>query len=301
MIKTCPYCARPNGGQFPDEVKPGVQYGTKLKSLVVYLVQYHLLPWQRTCELIGDLFGQQIAEGTLQAALEECAGELQESSEQIKEAIIDSSVVHFDETGFYVAGRREWLHVASTPTLTYYSTHPKRGAEATTRIGILPGFGGRAVHDAWSSYFTYSCSHALCNAHHLRELTFVAEQMKQSWAEEFKELLLDIKQAVEQARAAGLSALPQSTLKRFAQQYDRLILVGLELPDNLTPAPSGKRGPTKKSKSRNLLDRLSRYKAETLAFMFDFSIPFDNNQAVRSVLPKRSRDREWETLTSNGL
>lgn len=283
LNKLCPGCGAPNCGEFPAQVKPGVQYGSNLKALAVYLVQYQLLPWQRTSEMLRDLFGQSLAEGTLWAALNECAAGLQEPEEKLKAALTLAPIVNFDETGFYVSTRREWLHVASTPWLTYYGPHAKRGAAACDEIGILPNFTGRAIHDAWGTYFKYSCTHGLCNAHHLRELTFVEEQLGQAWGKAMKDLLLDIKQSVAQARAGGASSLPQARRREFEKAYDRVLASGLAAPENQPPPPNGKRGRLKQSKAKNLLDRLSQHKAETLAFMHDFEVPFDNNQAERDL------------------
>lgn len=283
LEKVCPCCGTLNCGELPAGVAPGVQYGPNIKSLAVYLVQYHLLPWQRTCEMLGDLFGQPLAEGTLASALNECADSLEKSEEELKQAITLAPVAHFDETGLYVAGHREWLHVASTPLLTHYGPHAKRGAEATREIGILPAFTGRAIHDAWAPYFDYACAHGLCNAHHLRELTFVHEQLGQAWAKEMKDLLVEIKEAAEQARARGATALRQAQQRRFDKTYDQLLAAGLEFPENQPPPPNGKRGRPKQSKAKNLLDRLAQRKGETLAFMYDFTVPFDNNQAERDL------------------
>lgn len=283
LVKTCPRCGTRTGGKFPVGVTPGVQYGPQLKSLVVYLVDYHLLPWQRTCELLGDVLGQPIAEGTLAAAITDCAQGLMESEEQIKQALTRAPVAHFDETGLYVAGRREWVHVASTALLTHYGPHAKRGGAATQAIGILPAFTGRALHDAWAPYFEYACVHGLCNAHHLRELTFVHEQLGQGWAGEMKALLVTIKQAVARARAGGATALAKGQQRRFAKRYDRLLATGLQVAENHPPPATGKRGRPRQTKAKNLLDRLGQYKAETLAFMTDFAVPFDNNQAERDL------------------
>lgn len=281
--KCCPWCGTTSRGHFPEGVAPGAQYGDQLKALLVYLTNYHLLPWQRTCELISDLLGQPLAEGTLQAALSACSAGLAATEAQIKDAISGAAVANFDETGLYVAGHRHWLHVSSTPTLTHYAAHPKRGAAATAEIGILGRFRGRACHDAFASYFTYECEHGLCNAHHLRELTFVKEQLAQDWAGEMKGLLLEIKQSVEQARAHGQTSLSAAQAAQFELTYDQLLAAGLQLPDNLPPPPNGKRGRRKQSKAKNLLDRLAKYKGETLAFMHDFRVPFDNNQAERDL------------------
>jgi transposase len=283
LEKECPWCGTLTGGEFPASVAPGVQYGPQLKALAVYWVQYHLLPWQRTCEMLGDLFGHPLAEGTLASALTECAAVLEKSEEEIKHALTRAPVATFDETGLYVAGRREWMHVASTPLLTHYGPHAKRGAEATQAIGILPAFTGRAMHDAWAPYFDYSCAHGLCNAHHLRELTFVHEQLGQAWAKEMKDVLVTIKHAVEHARGGGATALPKAQQRRFEKTYDHLLATGLQMPENHPRPSTGKRGRPKQSKAKNLLDRLARRKGETLAFMSDFTVPFDNNQAERDL------------------
>jgi transposase len=283
VSKVCPACRMLNCGEFPREVAPGVQYGPHLKALGVYLVNYQLLPWQRTCELISDLTGQWIAEGTLAAALAECARNLEQPEQQIKRAIQQAALAHFDETGLYVTEQRQWLHVSSTASLTHYGHHPKRGAEATKEIGILPVFSGRAIHDHFAPYFSYSCDHGLCNAHHLRELTFIHERQHQAWAGEMKQLLVKIKQSVEKTAAIGATTLPKAAQRKFERAYDRLITQGLQLPENQQRQRTGQRGPAKQSKAKNLLDRLSQHKRETLAFMSDFAIPFDNNQAERDL------------------
>lgn len=281
--KICPCCGEVTSGAFPSDITPGVQYGHNLKALVVYLINYQLIPWQRTCELISDLVGQPIAEGTLASVLAECSMNLTQPEREIMEAIKEAKIGNFDESGFYVAGRRHWVHVASTEFLTHYGTHPKRGAKAMDEIGILPAFGGRAMHDHFQPYFNYPCDHGLCNAHHLRELTFIYEQKNQAWAGDMKQLLIDIKKAVDEAARAGARALPLPEQRKFKRAYDRHIARGLKLPENQPQPRKGKRGPVKQSKAKNLLDRLSQHKQETLAFMADFDIPFDNNQAERDI------------------
>jgi transposase len=266
LEKVCPRCGTLNRGEFPGGVMPGVQYGPNLKSVAVYLVQYHLLPWQRTCEMLGDLFGQILAEGTLWSAINEGADSLEKPEAAIKQAITQAAVANFDETGISVSARREWLHVASTPLLTPYGPHAQRGTEATTAIGILPAFTGRAIHDAWAPYFDYFCAHGLCNAHHLRELTFVHEQLGQAWVKGMKAVLVASKQAVEQARECGATALPKAQQRRFEKTYEQLLATGLQVPENHPPPSTGKRGRPRQSKAKNLLDRLSQRQGETLAF-----------------------------------
>src|SRR6266700_4189915 len=150
-----------------------VQYGMRLGAMAVYLVQQQLLPWARACEVLSDLVGAEISEGTLASLIARCAQNLGKVEAHIKEALVQAEVLHQDETGLYVKGERHWIHVACTAQLTHYAVHPKRGKDALDAIGILPRFQGTSVHDGWRSYFRYACSHALCLVHVLRELTFL--------------------------------------------------------------------------------------------------------------------------------
>lgn len=186
-------------------------------------------------------------------------------------------MVHLDETGFYVEGKRCWLHSASTEGLTHYGWHAKRGKEATDEIGILPGFGGGAVHDGSSPYFRYGCEHALCNAHHLRELTFVQEQDGQAWAGDMKELLWRSRPGWNRPKRAEPGAWTRPPGGHSRPATDR------SWPRGWKPRPPGQRGRRKQSKAKNLLDRLTAHQPSVLAFMEDFQVPFDNNLAERDL------------------
>jgi transposase len=283
VLKECPGCGQPNAGVFPEAVPTGASYGAGVKSFVTSLNQEHLVPSERSCQIFEDLFGQPIAEGTLHAAVTFCAAELVETEARIKQGLIRSEVVNCDETGMYVEAKREWLHSASTPQLTHYACHEKRGSAATQAIGILPEFKGRAIHDGFRAYWQYDCEHGLCNAHHLRELTFVHEQLQKQWAGQMKELLVEIKHTVDTAKEQQKTVLEPEQLTDYEQRYAALLQAGTEEEQGDAPPATGQRGPKKQSKSKNLLDRLEKYKEETLAFMTDFAVPFDNNLAERDL------------------
>lgn len=283
-IKECPACGKRSRGQFPVGVDHPVQYGPRLKATAVYLNQYQLIPLQRTKEVFWDVFSHGLSEGTLGNATEECFGKLAKVEDAIKAGIRQSEVAHFDETGVRVEAQTQWLHSASTPTLTHYGVHEKRGKEAMEAIGILPFFRGTAVHDHWKPYFYYDCAHALCNAHHLRELRAVHEQYEQAWGKDMMDLLREAKAAVATAPTQSLREQRQQR-GAIERRYDTIVAQGLLA--NPPPAPSesepNKRGRKKQSKPKNLLDRLRDYKKQVLAFLSDPFVPFDNNQGERDI------------------
>jgi transposase len=285
----CPHCHTTNRGAFPTDITQPVQYGPGVLSLCVYLMQYQLLPYARTRQLLFDLFGCAPCEGTLASALSTCHARLAPVEAAIKEAIVCAPVGHFDETGVRIGQRLLWLHTASTKTLTFYAHHGKRGRDALNAIGLLPRFAGTSVHDAWASYFGYACTHALCNAHLLRELIGLFEQTKQTWTQRMMALLLSLKRAKETAQEKGETALCTARLRRFAHTYHQIVARGLR--QNPPPEATGKRGRPQKCAARNLLERLQTHGQAVLRFAFDFSVPFDNNLAERDLRMLKVRQK----------
>jgi hypothetical protein len=280
--KECPHCKTVSTAVFPARVSQPMQYGDNIRQWIVYMLNFLMVPVGRTAKFLQDFLGIHMSEGTVINIQKECAGNLAEFEQKIKAALCKEPVVHFDETGYYIDKLRQWLHVASTKELTLYMPHPKRGKEAMDAMGILPGFEGVAVHDFWGSYMDYPCGHELCNVHHLRDLTFCAEQEKNIWAEHMSELLLKVKSQVEAAKAQKLQSLESAQVTEFEQQYDALVETGKK-EHPLPERQKGKRGKVKKSKTRNMIERFDQHRKSILGFMNDFQIPFDNNLAEQDI------------------
>jgi len=290
VTRCCPGCGAETSGAFPPEVAAPVQYGPGVATLAVYVTQEQLLPLARTSAVLAEVFGCPVSERTVESAVGECHERLAEVEAAIKQGVTEATVAHFDETGVNITGQTSWVHGARTAHLTFYAVHQKRGRAAMDAIGVVPRFRGRAVHDGLPSYWPYGqCAHALCNAHHLRELTFVQEHLGQEWARDLKGLLREIKQAVDDARGQELTALPTDAQREFAWRYDALLEEGMRA--NPPPPPTGQRGRPKRGKAGSLVDRLREHKAETLAFMTDLTVPFDNNQAERDIRMTKVREK----------
>jgi transposase len=285
-IKVCPACGQASTGAFPPAVTHAVQYGPGVQTLASYLTNHHYIPVERTAEIFADVLQHRVSEATVLQASEQLDKWIEPSTAAVKGMLRAAEGLHVDESGLRVTGKLHWLHVACTERLTSYEVHAKRGHEAMEDAEILGAFRGTAVHDHWKPYFTYdACSHALCNAHHLRELGFIHQQYQQTWAKDMVELLLEIKAAVEATPAPAMSVAP-SEREGFEKRYDDVVQAGFEA--NPAPKPSREGGGTRRGRPKppppvNLLVRLRDFKGQVLAFMSDFRIPFDNNQGERDI------------------
>jgi len=285
-IKLCPHCGTRNKADFPEGVPQTVGYGPECKAQIAYWHTYQMIPLERVCEMAEDLWGHRPAEGTVLDICREGAEQVHPVQSAIREHLKQQEPIgHFDETGMRVEGKLRWLHTASTALLTYYAIHTRRGQQAMDAIGILPDMQGIAMHDGWKAYFRYpGLVHALCNAHLLRELIFVKEQYRQVWAAKMILLLREIKKTVDTQRGKR-NALPADQGREWERQYDNLIRLGLRN-NPAQKVPEGvqrKRGRIRQSPPRNLLLRMRVHKKAVLLFMWDFRVPFDNNQAERDI------------------
>jgi len=267
--------------EFPEGVNKAVQYGNGVKSHSAYLSNYQLIPLDRVREHFAGELGLPISKGTVSNINDEVVKKLKSIGfeEWIKRSLINSGVVNADETGSNVNGIGHWLHSLSTSKLTLYHMDAKRGSEAMDRMGVLAEYKGILCHDHWSSYYKYACKHSLCNAHHQRELEYAFENDGQEWADKMFKILVEIKNKVD---ASPKGYLTGKEIERYEKRYYKILLNGRqECP--LAPRELGKKGRQKKSKSRNLLDRLLNFKDDTLRFMKESDVPYTNNTAERDI------------------
>lgn len=265
---------------FPEAVNRPVQYGINLKAHSVYLSQYQLIPYNRIEETFQDQTGIPVSSGSIYNFNEDAYEKLEAFDAIVRAKLINSGVCHADETGININGDRRWLHCVSNDDWTYFLPHEKRGGDAMNEMGILPHFKGVLCHDHWKPYFKYDCDHSLCNAHHLRELQRAWEQDKQEWARDIRVLLLEINTAVDDA---GGTLTPEASLEFRCRYKQRLEEGQKECPPPDESQRNGKRGRLKRSKARNLLERLIDYEKETLRFMDEEGVPFTNNQGENDI------------------
>jgi transposase len=260
---------------FPKDVTRPVQYGIGVKVNAVYMSQYQLIPYNRIQDHFLDQMGIPVSAGSIVNFSKDTFERLESFESWVKEQLVSSALIHSDETGINIGGTRRWLHTVSSEDFTCFYPHAKRGSEAMDEMGILSAYKGIICHDHWKPYFRYGGSHALCNAHHLRELERAVEQDKQKWAGQMIALLKEINRAT---RDAG-GCLERARSEHYRKRYRGLLLEAeTECPP---PNETGKkkRGRTARSKARNLLERLRDFENETLRFMVDQNVPFSNNQA----------------------
>jgi len=276
----CAACGAQTRAPFPDGVNAPVQYGPRIGAFVLYLLHYQLLPEKRLVELMADLLGVTLAAATIAGISRDFARRFQGFADVVRDHIAAAPVKHMDETGFRIGGKTRWLHVACTALLTFYRVCAKRGS-------LLANVAGIVVHDHWKPYYTMpGVLHALCNAHHLRELKALVEIEKEEWARKMQRLLRRACHAANLARERGAPLKP-SLIALTERRYDAVVAEGLAFHKAQAPLArpvTGGRKPRGRPPRRtghNLLLRLATRKQDTLRFLHDPAVPFTNNQAER--------------------
>ena len=285
----CSGCASHVRACFPAEVKAPVQYGDRIKALVIYLQIYQLLPCERLSQLCEDVFNCPISPATVANFLKKAGARAQPVVQKIKEKIRQAPFIHCDETGLSLFGKGHWLHTASTPRFTFLHIDQKRGYQAIKTMDILEGYKGWTIHDYYSSYYRMEgLLHGLCNAHHIRDLTYIDEELGQHWAGDMIGLLLKSKEHKERELARG-RCVGAKTLDRLQNRYFQILEEGY----CLNPEPQrrpGQRGRIKRGKALNLLNRFRDRHEEVIAFL-THDIPFDNNEAERDLRMMKTKQK----------
>lgn len=295
LAAPCAVCGKICRGEFPDGIFAPVQYGPAALAAMVHLTHHHMMPVQRTAALMGDFFGLAVSEATVLAASEDARVRLQPTVDSIGQAIRDAKIAHADETGMRVAGSLHWMHALATTMLTWMACHTKRGRAAFDAFAILPKFMGTLIHDGWKPYRELLCKHGLCNTHHLRELTYVFEELGQAWA---GRMIVLLTAACHEVNELG-SPLSADRIADFRSRYAEILAEG-DAVNPLLPK-SGKRGRTRQSKPANLLLRLRLYADDVWRFATDHNVPFTNNLAEQAVrMPKVKQKISGGFRTKNG-
>jgi transposase len=283
-------CGHVHTGQFPAGVNATVQYGPRAQAAMVHLNQNHAVSVQRTAALMQDFFSLPVSQATVVKAAQTGADLLRPTVQDIGQAIVGSAVAHADESGLRVVKKLHWLHVLVTDTLTWMGCHPKRGGQAFESLALLQQFKGVLVHDGWLPYKALACQHALCNQHHLRELTYLLEEQHQAWAGDMIELLThanhqDNLNCFDGKAPSYDSKTYQSEVRDLRDLYDAILAQAQA--ENPIALSTGKRGRPKQSKATNLIGRLRDYSDDVWRFMTQVGVPFTNNLAEQTVrMPK---------------
>jgi transposase len=274
-VKYCTCCNKTVTALFPSGVRAPVQYGEVIRSWSVYYQYQHFIPEDRLQQLFSDLYGIQLATATLAGYNRIAFDALAPFEESLLALVKTAAVKNLDETGLRIAGKTQWLHVASTKSATYYHVSPKRKS-------LIDGLSGTVVHDHWKSYYTlFGVEHGLCNQHHLRELKAIIEYDHEPWASDMRRLL---RVALRCRHFHGSNVIPPGRLKWLTTIYDRIIKTGLAFHTAKTPLPcKGKQGRQPKRTGHNLLLRLFHYKQDVLRFLHDPAVAFTNNDAERDL------------------
>jgi len=281
----------------PPEVTAPTCYGPGIRALAVYLSVYQHLPYERLAKVFADVVGIPVSVGAIMEMVGEAGGALGLFASVVTDLLRDAPAVHFDETGARVEGSLHWIHVASNALYTLLSCHQRRGSVAMDDMGVIAKMTGTAIHDGWKPYRSYDVVHGLCNAHHLRELDGVTERFAQEWAEQMITLLLDAKEAVEQAIERGDSGLDPAVLHSIRVRYGKLVSKGRSANEEATVANAGK---WYQNSALNMLGRLDTYRDDVLRFTVDFDVPFDNNQGERDIRMVKLQQKisgSWRTKT----
>jgi len=280
-VKRCPQCRTQTRAPFPEAFSGAVHYGAGIKAYALNLLCAQMLSLKRVQQSIQTLIGLAISEATILKYVLQLHQALERWEQAAIERLLAMPAMHVDETSLRVEGKNHWIHVCSAGDITLKCLHPKRGQEAMEDLGVIPRYGGVIIHDCWASYLAYEhCSHGLCGAHLLRELTFIVDADGYPWAANMKRLLQQTCARVSQRKRKKLTRREYAKLQK---RYRNILTRGEKQLPPIPPRQNGQRGRIAKSDAHNLWERLKEHETAVLLFATDSDVAFTNNRAERDL------------------
>lgn len=284
VFETVCTCGKSHCASYPTGVTAPVQYGASIQAVVSYLSKYQLIPYERLQEMMSEIFDCPLSEGTVDNICLKSITGLEDFENKAKEELLKQKIIHVDETPVRVENNKNYFHVACNQAISLISYHVSRGMKAVVDIGVLDKFKGTLIHDCYSMYFNYGKSHVVCNGHLLRELKFVEDQYEFRWSSEMQIFLYDLKALVDSSKESDERLFDHLDADKFAEEFEGILKRGRSEMSSLIVSVVNKgkvRG--KQHPALNLCNRMLRLKKEILLFMYDFDIPFTNNEAERDL------------------
>jgi transposase/uncharacterized coiled-coil protein SlyX len=296
----CAHCHAVTKAEFPAYVAAPTQYGPNLRTLAVYMNQYQFIPLDRVCQFFDNLFGHAPSEATVLRYIQSCSQSLLQAEQTIREHLLQSDMLHADETGWRVEGKQQWMHTVSNQQWTLLKIHENRGLKAVMENNLLPRYKGRLMHDSLAMYFhaKFHFDHSLCGAHLLRECQGIIDNDGHLWTIDMKRFLQDAWKYIKSVRE-GTEILDPEKINGFELHYDEILKEGQK--EWGPPKRSKlKKGVQKNTKAANLGERFLAYKPYILGFLYDPYVPFDNNLAERDLRMVKVKQKISGTMRTTG-
>ncbi|MBT2453424.1 IS66 family transposase [Streptomyces sp. ISL-86] len=293
-------CGTVTAAPAPAGVHGPTCYGPNLRAFATLLAADGQISTERTAKLIEGLLNIPVSTGFVDRCLTRLDEPLADFEAHLKQALRRAEVIGTDETPISLSGAPGYAYTVHAENLTWYGAADNRGHAALDGFGILPGHHGVLIRDDYVGYHKYDTHLAgvqLCCAHILRDLQGVIDNApdaeRAAWAQAAQRVLREAGRAVEQARADGDTSLPPGEQERIAAEFGQTVRCGI----SINPHPPG----TKKSKARQLAERLRDKSHQVLCFTWDFTpgLTWTNNaseQALRDIKVKMKVSGCWRGL-----
>ena len=177
--------------------------GPGLAALIVALALRFRLSRARIQEFLAEWLGLELSIGTIHQTIHEASAAVAPAEDELVRAVLESDLLHADETPWPEARQTLWLwvFVATTATLYYVAGRGKERVE-----NVLDGFTGWLMSDGWGSYRHYA-RRLRCGAHLIRKARGLAQSGDRE-ARAFGRLVLDTLEALMAAVYAAREGPP---------------------------------------------------------------------------------------------
>ena len=270
----------------PPEYRSDVTYGTTIKALAVALYSEGVMSNDRIASFLnaagnGEL---ELSEGSVYGFCRKFADTSRASLQKLETHMLNKNVVATDATTVTVNGKQNYIRNFSISDTVVYRAMQSKSIDALKKLEFLKKYAGILLHDHETALYHFGTEHAECNVHIIRYLRKNTEETGNNWSGEMITLLCEMNKMRKEYIRQGKSEFPAEITILYEEKYASLLKKGRE--ENKT---------TKHKYARQnevtLMNRMEKYRQNHLLFLYDFSVPFDDNISERDLRKAKNRQK----------
>ena len=284
----CNCCEKEVHKNIPNRLKEDNQYGSEIQAVALSLANEGNVSMNKIRHIIRGFSHEEIdmSEGYIAKLQKKASEKLVTFKKDLYKKILTCKLLYWDDTVIMINAKRGCLRFYGDKSIAYYTAHNHKNEDGIKEDGILNTLSKNVtvMHDHNIINYKYSYQNIECNVHLIRDLEKCKNNTCHEWCDKFKLLVQKIIHDRNELINTNehVASFDIEYINDFDAQYEDILYNAIE--ENLS-----KKKTHYDKDERALINRILEYKDNYFIWMYDFSLPIDDNLSERGLRGAKSK------------